>query len=405
MEFDSLLAGSSSDSDHDMQPTSQNTQQHKGVIKMVFSGILLTAFLTAAYHCGVKTSTTLMLQHDVLLSNKNELVNSLEKEKGRAINWQLGASRLAPCDEVAIIKPQKMVRNNLGGQGPDNGEEGMEFQAKLYMKDADNGTIDGKNITIVIKATSLYHMSSDNKFNGYSGNLLAIGLHANTNLSFSVSVYDGETNESLVLPYFSTTFFDIDMSKDEKSGEYIIAQDLTHYYVANGSQVEVRNVNDASVWKGGATMFSATQIGNGSDNPEETEALTLLAKSRGVTLQYNDRSSANFTIGVEGGNSFRGFIFALRPSIICAKSLVDGELVDPMNTSVAGVNLPLLDGMEPVTGMHVPTGIHVPTFQVTENGTRKVTPIHSSTFQCDPMALLSVLLLMVVVRPFEGASQ
>merc|ERR1711879_1041765 len=126
--------------------------------------------------------------------------------------------------------------------------------------------------------------------------------------SFNISVYDGDTHELLTLPYFSITFFDLDMAEKGQSKEYVIAQNFSHYYVANDTQVKVTEED-------GTTKFSASKTGTGKDNPTESEALEPIAKSKGVTLQYLGHSSVDFTIGAEDGDSLRGFLFTLRPSL------------------------------------------------------------------------------------------
>jgi hypothetical protein len=145
------------------------------------------------------------------------------------------------------------------------------------------------------------------------------------------------------------------MSPKKGSAEYIIARDFVHYYVANGTHVNISENED------GTTKFKATEIGSIEDNPKESEALEPEAKSKGVTLQYLNRASAEFTVGAEHHDlqtkdeaGARGFIFTLRPSILCAKTHVGADWVDPMNVSIPGVELPLMDGTLPVTGMKVP---------------------------------------------------
>jgi hypothetical protein len=267
----------------------------------------------------------------------------------------------AKCETLSKIKSLKKVRNNLGGIGPDEGEEGMIYHAVFHMKD-ESGIEIAKKVTVAVHAMSAY-VQKDKTFNGLRGKFLSILMEAHQNLTFKISVKDTDTNEPLVLPYFSISFFDLDMSKKKGSAEYVIAHGFDHYYVAKGARVNITDVGDGK-------KFMAAEIGTYKDNPEESEALDLLNKAKGVTLQYTLRDSAEFTVGAEEDLDLqtiddtddpdkRGFIFTLRPSILCAKTRVGGELVDPMNTSIDGVDLPLLDGKDPITGMRIPTGLQM----------------------------------------------
>jgi len=255
--------------------------------------------------------------------------------------------KFAKCEELELLKVKKVLHNNLGGHGPDKGEEGIFYEVGLFLRDKFGDKLSDIVGNIAIHATSPY-ISKGNNYNGIHGKFMSIAIRPGTNLSFSIGAYDQEKKAPITLPYFSITFFDIDEGPEHHGSEYIIAQGFEHYYIAKDSQVNVTHTKD------GATMFHATQRGEGSDNPNESEALSPVMKSKGVTLSYFNRAAANFTIGAEEGHTIRGFNFVLRPSLLCAKTVVKGKWEDPLNTSLPGVELPLMDGKEPVAGMAVP---------------------------------------------------
>jgi hypothetical protein len=303
-------------------------------------------FTTARHH----DDTTFYAKLDKEL---DEVVDLAAESSGSTPS---GNKQFAGCDQLVIVRGAELLHNNLGGKGPDKGEEGMMYRAGVYMKDVDGNVIAGKGLKIAIHATSPYEGFPKNDFNGLHGKFLSILLKSGKSVNISVGVFDEETNEPFTLPYFSITFFDLDMSEKKGSAEYIIARDFKHYYVANGTQLNITGNDD------GSTTFHATQIGTGADNPEESEGLTPVSKSKGVTLQYQFRNATEFTLGTEEGNSKRGFLFILRPSMLCAETIIDGEFLNPMDDSIDGVDLPLMDGAEPVSGMLIPI------MHVSENG-------------------------------------
>jgi len=209
------------------------------------------------------------------------------------------------------------------------------------------------NITgnVAIHATSPYDTSDAKRvkgyvpFNGLNGKFMSIGLKPGTNLSFTIGAYNPETNESVKLPFFSITFFDLDEGDDHQSSEYVLAKDFEHYYVEEDTEVNVTKMED------GVSRFGATKKGTGDDNPKESEALAPLMKNKAVTLSYLNREHAEFTIGAEEGKTFRGFSFVLRPSLVCAKTKINGKEEDP---GAPGIKPPLMDGSTPATGMAVP---------------------------------------------------
>jgi len=138
----------------------------------------------------------------------------------------------------------------------------------------------------------------------------------------------------------------------------VIAEGFTHYYVSANTSVKTTT-------NGRRTKFSASLPGNRFDNPLETDALTIAWKDKGVTLQYQNRSEITLTVGAEEGTEDgnkttaagynRGFSLSLRPSLICAKTILENDRrVDPANRSVDGVEWPLMDGVKSTPYMEVP---------------------------------------------------
>jgi hypothetical protein len=114
---------------------------------------------------------------------------------------------MVPCDDLAIVKVHELVHNNLGGKGPDQGEEGMIYNMGIFMADANGNKLADIKVKVAVHATSPYNMGPGNTFNGLHGKFLSILMRAGEHLNFTIGVYDVDTNEPLTLPIFSMTFF------------------------------------------------------------------------------------------------------------------------------------------------------------------------------------------------------
>jgi len=348
-EFEGLQL-SGTDSDCTMQPTLQNkVLGRRQIMKLAVMGVALCSLLATVFYCsGFGTPSTVAQKHD-----DNILTEELDKELDAFVGLsESSGTETLGCEDLVMVKDAAVVSNNLGGKGPDTDEEeGIIYTMYAYMKD-DNGTeIAGLKVKVEIHATTEYdhHELHSKNFNGLEKKFLAILIKSGTDLGFNISVFDFESGLPLKLPYFSVTFFDLDQADDDTEKEYVIAKDFSHYYVSAKSEI-LATKNDTD----GTTTFISSKPGTGKDNPKESEALEPEAKNKGVTLQYLGRESVDFHIGAKGGKQLRGFVFTLRPSLLCAKTHIGEDWVDPFNTSVEGVELPLMDGVTPVTGMEVP---------------------------------------------------
>merc|ERR1740123_2443218 len=209
--------------------------------------------------------------------------------------------------------------------------------------------------------TTPYTSVTGDVWNGIHGKFMSLGISPNTSVGVKVEVWDTETNKAKEnFPGFDITFFDLDQEYYDVASEYIIAKDFAHYYVGADTQVSVsteEGTPDPDAAAGDpvpmVTKFQATQQGGGADNPTESEALTPLMKNKGVTLSYQDTAAAEFEIGASEGGTERAINFVLRPSLVCAKTIINGKEVDPLDTNIPGIKLPLMDGKTPAKGLAI----------------------------------------------------
>jgi hypothetical protein len=265
--------------------------------------------------------------------------------------------KFAKCDQIKLMKVQKMTHNNFGGAGPDQGEEGIVYEMGLY----DVATGEETKEYVHVTNTTPYTSVKGDVWNGVHGKFMSLGISPNTSVGVKVEVWDTETEKAKEkFPGFSITFFDLDQEYYDVASEYIIAKDFAHYYVAADTQVAVSTEEGAvdpdapDVPAPTVTKFQATEQGGGDDNPTESEALTPLMKNKGVTLSYRDTASAEFEIGASEGGTERAINFVMRPSLLCAKTIINGKEEDPLDTSIPGIKLPLMDGVTPALGLAMP---------------------------------------------------
>eukprot|EP00411_Alexandrium_monilatum_P047522 CAMPEP_0175461424 /NCGR_PEP_ID=MMETSP0095-20121207/68153_1 /TAXON_ID=311494 /ORGANISM="Alexandrium monilatum, Strain CCMP3105" /LENGTH=224 /DNA_ID=CAMNT_0016762477 /DNA_START=53 /DNA_END=728 /DNA_ORIENTATION=- len=85
--------------------------------------------------------------------------------------------------------------------------------------------------------------------------------------------------------------------------------------------------------------FMSSMPGSGSDNPRDPLALTVQQKNRAVTIEFDDFSELNVTLGCTSGRYARYFMFVARPSLLCARTVggskADTEVITVETTTVA----------------------------------------------------------------------
>lgn len=171
-----------------------------------------------------------------------------------------GAPTAAPsvCVEAAAaaaidIAASTVTHSNLGGYGPDSGDETLVFSNA-------GTTPDGTDFDISIAADSGYAVNNANA-NGI-GNKVFGKINILTNSSgvssaFTFSLVDSATQQPVVLDEFAFSVYDFDMGASNNA-EFAIASD---YKLESTTEIAVEAEAD------GRTRFSATEVGTGSDNP------------------------------------------------------------------------------------------------------------------------------------------
>jgi hypothetical protein len=201
-----------------------------------------------------------------------------------------------------------VASSNLGRQGPDNNApEGILFKNILAGS--------GKNVDLLVNAMSEY-TALNVKGNGKVNSFGRVNVATGTDVDLSFSFQDGDTGEPILMNPFTMSFVDLDEQKDAGAArESITINDEHEYILTNTTVVGVHT-------DGGATVFSSTQYGKGSDNPKGAMALTQVQKDKTVQVvfprisTFSAKLSVGDTPGPNSGNA-RNILFAGQTNMWC----------------------------------------------------------------------------------------
>lgn len=260
---------------------------------------------------------------------------------GLAVLVRLARARVHPCDLVPHLKLLQVVHNNLGNHGPDVGLEGIFYEGIT------GGTgVQKRLVDLRVTAMSSYQPWAP-KFNGFSDSIspwlppekrkekLSALCHVRNNMTYcphadsfgminiqpgtktklKFSLYDTSTKKSISLRNFSLTFFDLDKENEASGSESLLAEGFTMAYLSNVTSVLKNFLPD------GSTIFSASEVGNGHDSPINSRDLSMDAKSKAVTLVYENIHETFITIAASQGKDPRVFMFDPLPALLCALTL------------------------------------------------------------------------------------
>jgi len=206
-----------------------------------------------------------------------------------------GAPPVDPCGQLVQIdiSNSELVANNIGGQGPESGDEPL-------MKFVGVGTVGGASIDLEVTTRGVdgeeYRCNNCGN-NGKTHQLGAINLNARAQ-TFIYTFKNHETGEPVVLPSFYMSFFDFDGGVDR---ENLDVTDYDSYYTMPNTELVIEA-------EGGVLHSHSTTNGGLSDNPTDLNALTDLQLSRTLMVGYLSKSSVEVTYRVSQGG--RTFLFA-----------------------------------------------------------------------------------------------
>lgn len=239
------------------------------------------------------------------------------------------------CPDLDGMYIEKVLHSNLGGKGPQAGEQSL-----VFVSNRTEGGVTVKRLAFKITARSPY-APGWNQMNGLSHGLVGkygqVTLKPATNVTLRIQTFDLDTGEVIHLPDAAFTFFDLDEDKGHQASEYVTVKNFTAFEVTPNSEVVMFGNPD------GSTTFQASTQGTYDDNPVDPLLLTEQQKNRAVTVRFGEVDYVEVVIGATPAPSdpgtWRCFTFVAHPVLKCAKTLGAETQSGPSPTVLMGAGL------------------------------------------------------------------
>jgi len=219
---------------------------------------------------------------------------------------------LSLCERTLSL--DNVIRNNLGGAGPDAGAEGILFGNVMPGKD------------LLVSATSPYTPNMLNPSGGVLRNgvrqgfgLINMASGSSVDLSFSLkdATTGGDSPDSFVV-----TFFDGDHGMSHQSRESLTISGMSNFIVDDDTELEITEtaIDDASLASGsGVATFTSTLRGTKEDNPVSPLSLSGLQRKRSVEAYFENKAGFSANFGASGyvNPQGRNMMFAGASTLTC----------------------------------------------------------------------------------------
>eukprot|EP00927_Polykrikos_kofoidii_P027199 TRINITY_DN2401_c0_g1_i6.p1 TRINITY_DN2401_c0_g1~~TRINITY_DN2401_c0_g1_i6.p1 ORF type:complete len:495 (-),score=68.98 TRINITY_DN2401_c0_g1_i6:106-1590(-) len=221
----------------------------------------------------------------------SEKDDGCERSEGRDFMFTFFPPTAAPIDKTKADKVVTCQTLNLMDSVVSRNELGKE-ETLVYSKVA---FYDGEDIDLVVERISGNNLPSNperdalkegfGRINGQCGTAVKLRFRL-------VGHYDGSP---VVVPNVCLSFADIDGGIDGKCTEAVTIDGFDSFYLADKTELLVTTSD-------GATTFSATTRGQGSDNPADPSAMSDLQSRRAVGFSFPWASEivATLTWGPDG---------------------------------------------------------------------------------------------------------
>jgi len=218
--------------------------------------------------------------------------------------WFERVSEIDRTDALLNFDQAKMTHSNLGGMGPEYGEDCITITQA--------GETDDKSITMKIRIADGFVYDGVVENNVLEGGLLSINVLNGHHTKLDVELLD-HTGAPFVLPRFFISVLDIDAGsvigagKDasKASGlEDVSFNNVSAYYMMQDARIYAESLGAHDI------HFVANQTGNQADNP--TSAFHLNDEQLGKAAMVEFHNISNFSMGLhvynQAGKSGRNFL-------------------------------------------------------------------------------------------------
>eukprot|EP00928_Gymnodinium_smaydae_P086387 TRINITY_DN7047_c0_g1_i1.p1 TRINITY_DN7047_c0_g1~~TRINITY_DN7047_c0_g1_i1.p1 ORF type:complete len:548 (-),score=107.67 TRINITY_DN7047_c0_g1_i1:100-1743(-) len=201
--------------------------------------------------------------------------------------------------------------SNLGGLGPDEGEEPVIKFGRV-------GTYKNKTFDMVIR--NLTAFETNDIFRDVRQECFGrLNVKGNTSVHLNFEFYEANTTIPVVMDTFFLTVYDLEKSRNGNAVESVaMAEEAADFYLHPNTSVDVgrMEVNGKDL-----LVFNGTAPGAGENNPTTLAANNETQYKMAVSFSFKNRSSGSFILQVFGGNRGRNFFF-------------EGEAVDVYEAAV-----------------------------------------------------------------------
>lgn len=221
------------------------------------------------------------------------------------------------CDSPIDFMKASVLHSNLGGAGPDDGDEILIF-----------GNVK-PGVNLGITASSPYTPNSVNAQGGILRNDIkngfgAINLASGSSVDLKFQFLDAATGEPKVMESFLFTFFDADHGMAHESREAITVTGFSSFKYSDETALDITPTatDDASLAAGaGVATFTSTMRGGKVDNPTNPLALNALQERRTVVLMFENKADFTVSAGESGyaNPQGRNIFFAGSSGMVCAE--------------------------------------------------------------------------------------
>lgn len=220
---------------------------------------------------------------------------------------------LALCEDTLTFT--NVLQSNLGGQGPDEGEEALIF-----------GNV-APNTNLKIVATTPYTPNSLNPaggvmHNGVRDGFGVINMGSSSTVDLTFQLVNSQTGLPKTISDFAITFFDGDHGMSHESREAITVSGFTSYIIAAESTLDVDPIQvdaESRAAGNGIAKFTSKMRGSKVDNPLAPFEMNTLQRRRTVAFLFEDKSEFQVTASETGYTNPQGrnILFAGASSLIC----------------------------------------------------------------------------------------
>lgn len=201
----------------------------------------------------------------------------------------------------------KLIHSNLGGAGPDTGDETLVYQGVA--------AVDGAEVNLVVAALSAYTPYNAKK-NGLAGTFGQINLQVETKVDLSFRLVYNSGGDDAPMDSFYFSFVDLDQGSAPSAAEKITVKGFESYRLSEETEVLFKARGED------AATFSSSWRGGKLDNPSNPLSMNKLERDRTVTAVFRNTSSFEVTfeeIGYANEVQGRNFLFAGVSDLVCSK--------------------------------------------------------------------------------------